>query len=351
MRKAVYVRSGGNVFAALYLLILLSLHSVTAQSSVVLQYHHISDSTPHDTSVTPEQFIQHLDWLDDQGFRVLPLQVVVETIRKGKPFAQDNVVAISFDDAGSSVCDTAWPILKKRQLPFTVFINTEPVEKGYRSQCSWEALKGMAESGLMTVANHSHRHLHMISTNTSHASNLNLLREEIIIAQDLLKLRLGKASQLFAYPYGEYNRALTQLVTELGYTGFGQHSGAIGQYSDFSALPRFPASGQHANLDTLSVKLLSRPLPVRVEPQTDNPVHISGNNNPPTLHLNLLEPISHALNCFDASGQAIKTTQKDSFIEVVSPKKFGLGRHRYTCTARSDMPGRFYWLSHQWLVE
>ncbi len=353
MRNVGYLKKGGNIFAALILLLLsLGFSSVAAQSSaVILQYHHVSHDTPPDTSVTPEQFIQHLNWLEKEDFSILALPDIVETLKKGKSFTQDKVVGISFDDAGLSVCDTAWPILQKRQLPFTVFINTEPVEKNYRSQCSWKALKRMAESGLMTVANHTHRHLHMISAEVSQNPDPSLTRQEITVAQDLLKSRLGQVSHLFAYPYGEYNRALAELVTELGYAGFGQHSGAIGPYSDFSALPRFPASGQHADLKSLSVKLLSLPLPARAEPQSDNPVHLSGKDNPPTLHLTLLEPMSHSLNCFDASGQAIHTTQKGLHIEVVSPKALSLGRHRYTCTARSETPGRFYWLSHQWLVE
>ena len=61
-------------------------------------------------------------------------------------------------------------------------------------------------------------------------------RQDLQKAQQRLENELGSAIPYFAYPYGEYNTELAQSVAELGLTGMGQQSGAIGPDSDFSAI-------------------------------------------------------------------------------------------------------------------
>lgn len=327
--------------------------AMSREQAVILQYHHVSDDTPTSTSISPAQFRKHLDWLADNDFQVLPLPEIVATLRTGDRFAQDRVVALTFDDANRSVCDVAWPVLKQRGLPFTVFINSEAIEQGHQFQCTWEQLAAMQQSGLMTPANHTHTHLHMLSTpDVNTDAWRDRMRAEIQQAQDLISHKVGNASMLFAYPYGEYNRALAQLVTNMGYTGFGQHSGAVGRLSDFSALPRYPASGQFAKLESLRTKLLSLPFPGRFVPQNDNPIAVDGPHNPPALVIEAeSESALAGVNCFNAQGQPLPVKRDANTLTVRADEALSAGRHRYTCTRASNQQGRFHWLSHQWLVE
>lgn len=333
---------------------LISVPAVANNSAVVLQYHNVGVDTPDTTSISPKTLELHIQWLKDNNFTILPLSKVVSTLRKKKEFKTDRVVAITFDDANISVCDTAWPILKKHKIPFTLFISTESIERKFTSQCSWENLKEMVKSGLMTPANHSHQHLNMVSGELFKSPALwrSTMHQEIAIANDLIASNLGIKSSLFAYPYGEYNAELSSLVTQLGFTGFGQHSGAIGHLSDFSALPRFPASGQHANLDTLSVKLLSLPFPAKYHVENDNPISINGKHNPPKLIIETNDPyILKNSQCFNAYGERMVTVIEDNNIVVQAPSALSAGRHRYTCTCKSPNSERFFWLSQQWLIE
>ena len=333
--------------------LLLSTTCLANSSAVILQYHHVSEDTPVSTSISPEMFKAHIQWIKENDFQVVSLPKLIEKLQNKKQLNHSKVVALSFDDANSSVCENAWPILKRHQLPFTLFISTEAVEKNYQAQCSWSALKEMYESGLMTPANHSHQHLNMVSHSLLKKPDWQtLMRQEVLQAQELIQQRVGQASMLFAYPFGEYNIALAQLITELGFTGFGQQSGAIGYRSDFSALPRFPASGQFANLETLSTKLYSLAFPAKFLASTDNPIKLETEHNPPYLKIfaddqNLL---SHT-NCYNSSGQALQIKLEDNFLRVSASEKLDAGRHRYTCTSKSSVPGRFYWYSHQWLIE
>jgi hypothetical protein len=211
----------------------------------------------------------------------------------------------------------------------------------------------MYESGLMTPANHSHQHLNMISGSLlKNKEWVKLMRDEVVKAQDLIEQRIGNASMLFAYPYGEYNAALSTLITQLGFTGFGQQSGAVGHHSDFSGLPRFSASGQFANLESLSTKLYSLAFPASVLASTENPIMFDGQNNPPSLKVSFSEiNLLSTTNCYNSSGQSLPVKIERNSLIVHSARKLEPGRHRYTCTSKSSIPNRFYWYSHQWLVE
>tara|TARA_R110001592_G_scaffold71444_3_gene218452 strand:- start:6728 stop:7849 length:1122 start_codon:yes stop_codon:yes gene_type:complete len=342
-----------KLFFILTCIFFLNTNSFANTSAVILQYHHVSEHTPPSTSISPEKFKAHIQWIKDNEFQVLTLSEIVQTLQNKKELAHSKVLAITFDDANRSVCENAWPILKKHKLPFTLFISTEALEKNYQSQCSWAALKEMYESGLMTPANHSHQHLNMISSSILKKKEwAKLMSDELVKAQDLIEQKIGYASMLFAYPFGEYNHALTTLITQLGFTGFGQHSGAIGHQSDFSALPRFPASGQFANLESLSTKLYSLAFPANVLASTDNPVIFNGENNPPYLTISFPEKnLLTTTNCYNSSGQSLPVKIESNSLIVQSASKLEPGRHRYTCTSKSNIPDRFYWYSHQWLIE
>ncbi len=67
-------------------------------------------------------------------------------------------------------------------------------------------------------------------------------------AQQELKNRLGVEEPMFAYPYGEFDQALEHKLSERGWLGYGQQSGAIGQYSGKTRLPpRFPMANATDN--------------------------------------------------------------------------------------------------------
>ena len=267
------------------MLLLLSLPAFAVDHAVILMYHHFGDDTPPSTSVSLAQFDAHLAYLGDNGYRIWPLEKIVAHLRDRKPLP-DKVVAITVDDAYISVYREAWPRLRARGWPFTVFVATDPVDQGLQAMMSWAQMREMAAAEV-SFANHSRAHDHLVrrrpgETGTEWRSRV---REDLQHAQLRLQAELGSAPALFAYPYGEYDSALRALVGELGYTAFGQQSGPASRYSDPLALPRFPMAVAFADLDDVRDKLQSRPLPVlRAEP--DDPV-LSPDNTRPVLAVTL----------------------------------------------------------------
>jgi peptidoglycan/xylan/chitin deacetylase (PgdA/CDA1 family) len=315
---------------------------------VVLMYHHVSNETPAVTSISPEKFEKHMAYLEEHH-QVLPLEVLVEKLR-AKQSLPDKAVAITFDDGYDNIYANAHPILKKYNFPYTVFINPPLIGK-LKSQLDWTQVQSMAKQGVR-FANHSSHHNHMLQRlpNKNEKAWLKRTMKDINDAQQVLSSKLGVKKRYLAYPYGEYNLALRQAIKAQGYTGFGQHSGAIGQFSDYSALPRFPAAGIYANLNSLETKLNSLALPVTAVSFTDP--ELTENNLKPvqTLTLNVQGFSLNKVNCF-FKGEPLPLQRKDNSITFAITNELKPGRARVNCTAPSKHdPSRFYWYSQPYFI-
>ena len=139
---------------------LLVIPARAANHAVILAYHHVSSDTPASTSVSVGTFEKHLSYLQQHNFTVIPLELLLKRLSSGEE-VPDKSIAITFDDAYISVYTTAMPLLRQYNMPFTVFVNTEPVEKGYSNFMNWEQLRSLKSNG-GAVANHSHSHAYLV---------------------------------------------------------------------------------------------------------------------------------------------------------------------------------------------
>jgi peptidoglycan/xylan/chitin deacetylase (PgdA/CDA1 family) len=316
--------------------------------AVILEYHNVSTSTSADTSISPANFRTQMEYLRDNGFRVLPLQDVVKALRAGTALPEKTAV-ITFDDGYRSVYDEAFPLLKAFGWPFTVFVTTGQVASTRTSlYASWDQLREMGTAGA-TLANHTVSHLYMIEQREgeTEAAWLQRLEGEITQAELTIEEQTGQSHKLLAYPYGEYNAAIKALVDRLGYTAFGQHSGPVSSYSDFAAMPRFPFSGAYGSMNNFATKMNSRAFNVRVL-RPDSPVTTSA---APEAVLDFEGQYRFdALNCF-YNDQAIQVTEvskvEQQFLVTARVQNPGR-RFRYNCTAPGP-DGRYFWHSILWI--
>jgi len=343
--------AGGVVIAALCVFST-AVPARAAGSAVILQYHHFGSDTPASTSVTMEQFRVHLDYLKSNGFAVWPVEKIVAHVRKGQQLP-DKCVGITIDDAYVSVYERAFPLLRENAYPFTVFVTTEGVDKGFDSYMTWDRMREMQSGGAAFAAHgHSHDYLVRRPAGETEAAWAERAKEDIARSVERLQEELGSPAALFAYPYGEYDTALREIVAGLGLVGFGQQSGAMWKGSDFTALPRFPMAGGYADMAQFEVKAGSLPLPV-VSAVPDDPVLPPG-DSPPVLRL-VLEPGDYereTLACFDAGGERIEAVWTDPeglVLDVAARGPLPVGRSKYTCTARHRSENRYFWYSHLWI--
>lgn len=328
------------------LLALLSVPALAMNSLNVLMYHHVADDTPFSTSTRVADFQAHLEYLDD-NHTVVDLVDALEAIQAGDPLP-DNAIALTFDDAYISVYDTAWAMMQEYDFPFTVFVATEPVDRRSSNTINWDQLREMHAAGVRLL-NHTHGHEFMVRSEAYDDDWVEATMATVDTGQRRLTEELGEAPpKVFAYPYGEYNDLLQDMMEEAGYISMGQHSGGIAAFSDWQGLPRFAAGGSGANLDTLTTKLRSRPLPVAfpLPDQVTNDVR-------PELVVDILEDYDDvrwdALNCFTGAGRPIPWSLENGTLRAQTDSDMNPGRQRYNCTAPARSGG-FYWLSQQWVI-
>ena len=325
---------------------------MAADSAVFLQYHHVSNKTPAITSIPPEMFKQHLDYLDKNKFNVAPIETITKAIQSGQSVPEKTIV-ITFDDAYKNIYENAFPMLKEKGWPFTIFVSTQPVDRGFGKFLTWEQIQEMTRSGA-TIANHTISHPHMPEKKPKESDQawLERSRKEIIDTEGRIKEKTGQSIKMLAWPFGETAPELRKMIKDMGYIGFGQQSGAIGPLSDFTRLPRYPMSGNYTDMSGFRTKVNSRPLPVsKQEPDT---AIIDPKDLMPPLTLTLADGSyqKKQLNCY-VSGQGkveLEWLDKEKTqFRTQAKSPLPIGRSRYNCTAPS-MDGRhYYWFSHQWL--
>lgn len=313
-----------------------------ADSAVVLMYHRFGESEHPSTNVTMEQFRAHVAELTKGPYNVAPLPEVVTALREGRALP-DRTVVITVDDAYASLYTEAWPVLRQHNLPFTLFVSTEAVDRGYGGMLTWEQMRTMHDSGLMSVGNHTVSHLHM----PDHGPERN--RRELEEAGRRIEAELGVEADILAYPYGEYSAELEALVARMGFrAAFGQHSGVVGSQADnWYGLPRFALNESYGDMDRFRLAVNALPLPV-TEVQPADPL-VRPATNPPRISFRVGEAAGALdnLRCFvSGRGAAPLRLREDRRVTLSLEEPLGPGRTRLNCTLQAQ-EGRWRWFGRQ----
>ena len=329
------------------------LTSHAADSFNILLYHHISSTMPRSTSLTSEEFEGHLEYLKINDYNVIDLASAIASIQQGKPLP-DKAIVITFDDAWRDIYLQGLPLLKKYDYPFTVFVNTDPVDQNNRHTMTWDMLRDLKKQGV-TLANHTRDHDYLVRKPLYDEQWLDATLDNINYAQQRLTDELGPVPKWLAYPFGEYNDQLKLALKNRGYIAFGQQSGGVAEFSDWQALPRFPAAGRYSNLQSLKTKLASQPLPANYTAFTNPVIRTDqGDQSQPLLEVELTKAqklgVRQQLSCFIVGERQMPNWQGKMNFTVQANKSLVKGRNRYNCTAPIWGQKNYYWLSHQWLV-
>jgi glucosyl-dolichyl phosphate glucuronosyltransferase len=132
----------------------------------ILAYHRITDfckDVKPSGGVSSHQFHRQLTGLIQRGFVFWPLEKLISFRNHGwtiPPY----VTTITFDEGFASVYHHAWPILKKLNIPATIFIRTDcldnPEDNSHYSHAylhlTTSQCQEMADSGLIVFGSHSH---------------------------------------------------------------------------------------------------------------------------------------------------------------------------------------------------
>jgi peptidoglycan/xylan/chitin deacetylase (PgdA/CDA1 family) len=163
----------------------------------VLIYHRVGGGSPDERDLAVDDFARQLDELSRH--EVVPLDEAVDRIEAGDDRPS---VVLTFDDGFADVHEHAWPMLRERRLPFTLYLATGYVggtmhwdgstARAAGPALDWSQVLEMHRSGLCTVGNHTHRHVRPEQLDV----------RELDACSDAVEARLGHRPAHFAYPWG-----------------------------------------------------------------------------------------------------------------------------------------------------
>lgn len=344
-----YLRPLYRIFLLSALFLALPALAQTEDHGVILLYHHVATDTPPSTSISPADFTGHLQYLKDNNFNVIALDHMLDSLRSGQSIP-DKSVAITFDDGYISIYTEAFPLLQSFGYPFTLFLSTGPINNNQANYMNWDQVREMAEAGTV-IANHMIDHPYMLEREAGLDEQqwLQGLRQELLQAEETIATETGQSHRFLAYPYGEFNPAIKDMLAEEGFVGLAQNSGAVGAGSDFLALPRFPLASIYANLETARTKFSTLSFRVtQLEPES--PVTTSRS---PGVTLKF-EPGNYnrsQLGCY-ANSRPIPMNwidEENGIVQLTPEESYNGRRWRYICTARDRDSNRYFWHSVQWI--
>ncbi len=191
--------------------------------------------------VYPETFQRQMRFLKEKRYNVVALESLADLIKNQKNIPP-RTIAITFDDGYKDNYINAFPILKKYNLPATIFIIVN--EMGRPDRLSWEEIKEMQSSGLISFGSHTLGPLPLTDIESPEE-----VKKQIFDSKKILEEKLGTLITMFSYPAGRFDEKIRQLVIDAGYkAAVATNPGKKYSDNDVFALKRIRISENAGNL-------------------------------------------------------------------------------------------------------
>lgn len=227
-------------FRTLFLtLACLLLSAATALAQVAILCYHEVDH-PHDAFAVSQSTLEsHIAYLKKNGYHFVTLQEYLD-YTDGKLKLPDKSVMITFDDGYQSFYTKAYPLLQKYQVPAMLAIVTswtdgEGLPSDVRATATWDELREMEKSGLVTLVSHTHAlhkqlaldpqgdrngiagyRLYLNGRYESEEEYHRRLENDMAAVQTQFQKQFGHPSRAMVWPYGIYSGASIQAARDHG---------------------------------------------------------------------------------------------------------------------------------------
>ena len=310
---------------------------------ISLMYHRFEENKYPSTNIRIDDFKKHIKILQENNIRFINPKNFENEIKFNK---KQRKILLTIDDGFSSFYQNAWPLLKKDKIPFILFVSTREV--GAFNYMTWDQIREISKEDFVEIGNHSHTHEYLVDE--SKDLILNDIKKSISIFKD----QLGKNSDFFSYPFGEYSLEFKKLIKSLGFKyAFGQHSGVIDETKDFYELPRFPINEKYGEIKRFNS--LTKTLPFKYKEILPSEKYLLESKNPPKVKIQFYEGIKNlkSLGCYSNEGDRWRQSnikfEDDLTLLINISEKFLGERGRINCSLR-DPSGFWRWLGIQFVV-
>ena len=200
----------------------------------IITFHSIDESGSV-LSYPANSFNRLLGVLNISGIPVLGLDELLKAeTKKG--------VTLTFDDGMRSLFSAALPILRDYAVPAHLYLTTGSVGKNNRwstqpeeapdfDMLDWDEIEKLHKAGVI-IDSHTHEHPDMRKITPGK------MEEECDMADDMIKNRLGRKPQYFAYPYGYKNDSVCDFARSRYKATVTTELRMLGSHADNANLPR-----------------------------------------------------------------------------------------------------------------
>ena len=306
-------------------------------------YHRFNESKYPSTNIQLDVFKNQLEIIENENIHFIHPNDFGKKINQDK---QKRKVLLTIDDGLLSFYQNAWPILRDKKIPFILFVNTREV--GAFNYMTWDQILELHKNENVEIGNHSHSHEYLVEEKKE------VIKNDILKSINIFENKLGKNSDFFSYPFGEYSNEFKKIIKDLGFKyAFGQHSGVIDETKDYLELPRFPINEKYG--DVKRFKTLMKTLPFKYKSIVPEDKYLLQSNNPPVVKIKFLENIKGLknINCFSNEGNKWRNSEisfkEKNLLEIKIAEKFIGERGRVNCSLKENN-GFWRWLGIQYVV-
>jgi len=211
----------------------------------IFLYHRFDDPKHSYTNTSTKVLIRQFEYLKNHGYKVVNSKELLQKAKNGENV--DKLVAFHIDDSFKSFYKNGFPIFKKYNYPFTLFVYVEGTDRKFGDFMTWKEVREVSKYGDIQCHSYSHPHLTKLTelkviSDTQKA--VGLLRSKAYIIDS------------YAYPYGEYNERIKNILSPLFRYIYNQNEGAIDENVDIQDVPRIALTGNVKIKNKLKIKNL-----------------------------------------------------------------------------------------------
>lgn len=320
-----------------------SLDDIKDFGLISLMYHRFEENKYPSTNIKIADFKSHLEILRKSNIKFINPKDFEKEINDNK---KQRKILLTIDDGFLSFYNNAWPLLKKNKIPFILFVSTREV--GAFNYMSWDQIKEISREDFVEIGNHSHTHEYLVDETDE------IIEADIKKSINIFKEKLGKNSEFFSYPFGEYSENFKNIIKKLGFKyAFGQHSGVIDETKNFYELPRFPINEKYGELKRFTS--LTKTLPFKYKKILPEEKYLINSKNPPEVKIEFYEGIKNlqSVNCYSNEADKWRKSEikfkSSNILQIFINEKFTGERGRINCSLR-DSSGFWRWLGIQFVV-
>ena len=304
-------------------------------------YHRFNEHKYPSTNIQMNVFKEQMEIIQSSSYTFSNPEKFKENFETPKT---NKEILITIDDAFQSFYLEAWPYLKENEIPFILFVSTEPVgKKGYMT---WDQIKEVEAEKFTSIGHHSHSHGYLIDVDN------NLFISDIEKANKIFLKNLGYIPNLFSYPFGEYSKFMRDYISENFDFAFGQHSGVIDLNKDKFELPRFPINENYGDLKRFDSIINSFPLEYKQLLPLEKKLSVK--NNPPDFQVKFFSEQNNIkdINCYSNElnkWERSNTSFKKNLLTIKFRGPFIPRRGRINCSLNDN--GKWRWFGIQFPIK